>query len=69
MLKILGASSSGYYDYLKRENSNQKIRKQQVKQEITEIYNESKQIYGAPKIKSLIPWEQLPIDKNIHFHS
>lgn len=54
MLKILGVSSSGYYDYLKREVSNQEVRKQQVKQEITEIYNESKQIYGAPKITSIL---------------
>ena len=54
MLKILGVSSSGYYDYLKRKDSNQKIRKKQVKQEIVEIYNESKQIYGAPKITSIL---------------
>ena len=54
VLKILGVSSSVYYDYLKRQDSNQKIRKQQVKQEITEIYNESKQIYGAPKIASIL---------------
>lgn len=54
MLKILGVSSSGYYDYLKREDSKQKVRKEQVKQEITEIYNESRQIYGAPKITSIL---------------
>ncbi|WP_249168621.1 hypothetical protein [Alkaliphilus sp. B6464] len=44
MLKLLVVSSSGYYDYLKRKDSNQKIRKKQVKQEIVEIYNEFKQI-------------------------
>jgi len=54
VLKILGVSSSGYYDYLKREDSKQKIRKNQLKQEITEIYNKSKQIYGAPKITSIL---------------
>ena len=54
MLKILGVSSSGYYDYLKRQDSAQKIRKQKVKQEIIQIYNESKQIYGAPKITSIL---------------
>ncbi|MDD2493560.1 MAG: IS3 family transposase [Tissierellia bacterium] len=54
VLKVLGVSSSGYYDYLKRQDSNQKIRKQQIKQEIIEIYNESKQIYGAPKITSIL---------------
>lgn len=54
MLKILGVSSSGYYDYLKRTPSYQERRKQMVKQEIVEIYNESKQIYGAPKITSIL---------------
>ena len=54
MLKILGVSSSGYYDHLKRQESIQKLRKQQLKQEIIEIYNESKQIYGAPKITSIL---------------
>ena len=54
MLKILGASSSGYYDYLKRQDSNQKIKKQQLKKEIAIVYNESKQIYGAPKIKFIL---------------
>jgi len=54
VLRILGVSSSGYYDYLKRQDSHQKIRKQQLKEEIVEIYNESKQIYGAPKITSIL---------------
>lgn len=54
VLKILGVLSSGYYDHLKRQYSNQKIRKQRIKQEIIEIYNESKQIYGTPKITSIL---------------
>ncbi|SNT04347.1 Integrase core domain-containing protein [Anaerovirgula multivorans] len=54
MLKLLGVSTSGYYDWLKRKPSKQKIRKQKIKEEITEIYNESKQIYGAPKITSVL---------------
>lgn len=54
VLKLLGVSSSGYYSWLKRTPSNQEIRKQKVKAEITEIYNESHQIYGAPKITSIL---------------
>lgn len=50
MLKILGVSISGYYDYLKRKPSDQKIRKETVKEQIKVEYDESKQIYGAPKI-------------------
>ncbi|SDG57579.1 putative transposase [Desulfosporosinus hippei DSM 8344] len=54
MLKLLGVSSSGYYSWVKRTPSDQEIRKQKVKAEIAEIYNESHQIYGAPKITSIL---------------
>lgn len=50
MLKELGVSSSGYYDYLKRPESNRSIKKKEITEKIIEIYNLSKQIYGAPKI-------------------
>lgn len=50
MLKELGVSSSGYYDYLKRPESNRSIKKKEIIDKIIEIYNQSKQIYGAPKI-------------------
>ena len=54
MLKLLGVSTSGYYSWLQRKPSKQKLRKQNIKEKITEIYNESKQIYGAPKITSVL---------------
>lgn len=50
MLKLLGVSTSGYYSFRKRKPSKQSIRKEVLKKEIIEIHNESKQIYGAPKI-------------------
>lgn len=54
MLKILGVSSSGYYSWKKRTPSEQEKRKQEIKKEIINIYNESHQIYGAPKIASIL---------------
>ncbi|MCG8528925.1 MAG: IS3 family transposase [Opitutales bacterium] len=54
MLKLLGVSSSGYYSWIKRTPSHQEKRKQNFKAEIAEIYNESHQIYGAPKITSIL---------------
>lgn len=54
MLKILGVSSSGYYSWKKRTPSKQEKRKQEIKKEIINIYNESHQIYGAPKIASIL---------------
>jgi len=50
VLKILGVSTSGFYDYIKREPSKQELRKKEIKTQIQIKYDESKQIYGAPKI-------------------
>lgn len=50
MLKILGVSKSGYYAWLNRKPSKRSIHKEKVKEAIKKIYEESKCIYGAPKI-------------------
>lgn len=54
VLKLLDVSSSGYYDWKNRIPSPQQIRREEVKEKITEIHNESFQIYGAPKITSIL---------------
>lgn len=50
MLKHLGVSRSGYRAWLKHVPSNTEQRRKAVKNKIRDIYNESKEIYGAPKI-------------------
>ena len=50
MLKILGVSRSGYRSFLNRKVSPTRQRKEAVKKEIQNIYDASKQNYGAPKI-------------------
>lgn len=50
VLNILGVSTSGFYDYIKREPSKRALRKKEIKTQIQIKYDESKQIYGAPKI-------------------
>jgi len=50
VLKKLGVSRSGYTSWKKRLPSKQAIRKQNIKERIQEIYEESHQNYGAPKI-------------------
>ena len=50
MLKILGVSRSGYTAFLNRKVSATRQRKEAVKKEIRQIYDDSKQNYGAPKI-------------------
>ncbi len=50
MMKQLGVSRSGYHAWLKRVPSNTENRCEAVKAKIKDIYDESKQNYGAPKI-------------------
>lgn len=54
MLKKLGVSTSGYYDWLKREPSRQERRRNHIKELILKIYNDNMQIYGAPKITKIL---------------
>ena len=50
MLKFLGVSRSGYHAWLHRVSSDTKKRRESVKEKIQDIYDDSKQNYGAPKI-------------------
>ena len=50
MLKHLAVSCSGYHAWLKRVPPNTEKRRESVKTKIQDIYEESKQNYGAPKI-------------------
>ena len=50
MLKFLGVSRSGYRAFLRHKPSASQQRKETVKNKIQEIYDGSKQNYGAPKI-------------------
>ena len=54
MLKHLGVSRSGYHAWLKRVPSNTEKRREAVKAKIQDIYDESKQNYGAPKITQVL---------------
>ena len=50
VLKYLGVSKSGYYAWLNRKPSKQSLKKKDVIANIKEIYDNSFNIYGAPKI-------------------
>lgn len=50
ILKKLGVSRSGYHAWRKRVPSNTEIRRTVLKEKIQEIYDDSHQNYGAPKI-------------------
>lgn len=50
VLRHLGVSRSGYNTWKNRIPSNQEQRKNKIKDKICDIYDESHQNYGAPKI-------------------
>lgn len=66
VLRRLGVSTSGYYSWLKRKPSDQQMRKEQIKAEIRTIYNQSHQIYGAPKITEILKsWGYVIAEKTV----
>lgn len=50
MLKFLGVSRSGYHAWLHHVPSDAEKRREAVKTKIQDIYDDSKQNYGTPKI-------------------
>lgn len=50
ILKLLGVSRSGYYAWKKRGPSDSEKHREQIKDRIKDIYEESHHNYGAPKI-------------------
>jgi len=54
MLRYLGVSRSGYNAFLKRKVSRPRQRKEFIKGQILDIYDNSKQNYGAPKITKIL---------------
>ena len=57
VLKILGVSRSGYMSWKKRLPSQRELRKRAIKEQILEIYHDSHQNYGAPKITQCLKKE------------
>jgi len=57
VLRYLGLSRSGYYAFRNRLPSDRQKRKEAIKKRIRKIHEESKRIYGAPKIQKLLERE------------
>ena len=66
VLRLLGVSRSGYLAWKKRLPSNREKKKEQIKERIIKIYQESHQNYGAPKITECLRREGAKIaDKTV----
>ena len=51
MCVLFGISRSGYYQFLKQTDSNRKVWQQYIVNQIKQVYAESKQVYGSPRIQ------------------
>lgn len=54
VLRYLGVSRSGYNGWKNRFPSNREQRKNNIKNKICDIYDESHHNYGAPKITAIL---------------
>jgi putative transposase len=52
MCALLGISRSGYYQYLRQKDSKRKVWQQYIITEIKQVYEQSKQVYGSPRIRA-----------------
>lgn len=52
--ELLDVSSSGFYDWRKRLPSNRKIKNGEIKAKIINIFGDSRQTYGSPRIKAAL---------------
>lgn len=50
MCEVLGVSTSGYYDWMKRKPSPRQERKERIMKEIKRIFFENYETYGSPRI-------------------
>lgn len=57
VLAVLGVSRSGYLNWKKRLPSDRELRKHALKERILDIYQDSHQNYGAPKITKCLRQE------------
>jgi hypothetical protein len=61
--QVLKVSRSGYYHWLKEPISRIKRKDRELKQKITEIYHQSRQRYGSPRIYQQLLREGYAIGK------
>ena len=54
MCNILNVSRSGFYQYLKRSESERTKRKKRLTKRIVQIFESSRKLYGSPKITRLL---------------
>jgi putative transposase len=62
--ELLKVSTSGFYDWRKRPPSNRQIKNGEIKAKILNIFNDSKETYGSPRIKASLEKDGESIGKD-----
>ncbi len=60
LCRLLAVSSSGYYSYLKQEPSKRQLTNDELLTQIRDIYEQSGQTYGSPKIHAELTNRGIP---------
>jgi hypothetical protein len=63
MCKVLKVSTSGYYKWLKQVPSKRKQRRRMLLEAIKVVYNDSKKIYGSPRITTELNKKNIVVSK------
>ena len=63
MCRVLGLSTSGYYGWLRRRPSARSRRDEEVKFRIMEIWTESRETYGRPRIHAALAAEGVRVSR------
>ena len=63
MCQVLKVSRSGYYQWIDRPESGRKKRTDQLKKRITELFIQSRRIYGSPKITAQLRQEGISVSQ------
>lgn len=61
MYSMLGIPRSTYYSKVNSKKSNREIENEKIKESIVRIYNDSKCVYGAPRIHAALIKENINI--------
>ena len=64
MCEVLKVSCAGFYGWLSRPESKRRIENRSLEQKIREIHDDSRKIYGAPKIYKELKYQGVPCSLN-----
>jgi len=63
MCSVFQVSRGGFYTWLKGQRSNRSIENQMLEQEILETFQNSKSIYGSPRISRVLNKKQIKVSR------